>query len=462
MTLKLKFTLLVATCVLILLGSYYFFAVRSANNAIIGFNEQSAVIFNSSLLEDDKVENLIKKQDEQATIRDIAIGIYAQFPEQVFILTKGFQLEHSSLEQTETSVKINSVESGFQFLIKQLQLATIVVQISGPQVEFEWQGQSYQLFWFPKVTLDRQEQQSHLRDQINNSFLKNLFMLSAVAIVLSWCGASYFLQPLKTLKHSFEDIKQGQLDTRIEPKHQDEVGELITGFNQLTAWLQGLHQQYAQMNSDLSHELRTPINAMQSRLEAMEDGLLSLSNEQIVILQKELKQIKQLIDDLTLLSPTSANALTLNLSETNVSQLAQDVLSRYTDTATDMNVQLQGQITPDVYWTLDESRLRQVLINLLDNAFKYGTSGGEISLVVKASENTLTILVTDNGEGLSQTQQEQVFKRFYRVHQDRNQKGMGLGLPICHYLVSLMKGNIELKSAPNQGCVFNLTFYQAS
>ena len=461
MKLKTKFTLLVASCVFLLLGSFYFISVRSADSAIVNFNEQSAVIFNTSLLDDDGVETELSKMRSSLPVEAMFDNLSQSFSDQSFILTQNSQLRLHNLA-ADIGVEMKAVSAGFQFLIKQPDVATSVVQITSPQLNLQWQGMSYDLFWFPTITLQRQEQQTQLREQINNSFLLNLALLSAVAVVLSWIGASYFLRPLNKLKESFVSIKQGKLDTRQEIWQQDEVGELIQGFNQLAAWLQGLHQQYEQMNSDLSHELRTPINAMQSRLEAMEDGLLELSKEQVGILLDELAQMKRLIDDLSLLSLTESSSLTLNMQRVNVSELMCGVLSRYDLMAAKLGIELVGEIAKDIEWRLDESRLRQVLINLLDNAFKYGADGQYICVSLQSSDNQLLLRVIDRGQGMTEQQQADAFKRFYRVHPDRNKEGLGLGLPICQHLVALMAGTMTLTSAPGQGCTFTLIFSSSS
>ena len=236
------------------------------------------------------------------------------------------------------------------------------------------------------------------------------------------------------------------------------MSDILSSFNRLAAWLQGLHQQYKQMNSDLSHELRTPLNAMQSRIEAMEDGIVPISKEQLALLSKELTSINQLIDDLSLLSLTESNQLKLQPEEVNLSELMDRLKTRYTLQAQRDEVTLISEIQENIVHYVDELRLRQILINLIDNAFKYGADGKKIQITLTRASSGIEIIIQDYGKGISLEQQRSIFERFYRVQTSRtDNNSLGLGLPICKQLSSLMDIALELKSDLNQGTKFKLT-----
>ncbi|MCO1337057.1 HAMP domain-containing protein [Microbulbifer sp. OS29] len=136
------------------------------------------------------------------------------------------------------------------------------------------QNATYSLIWMPELLANHGKKQDRLKEQLNNDFTLTLIALSLVAICLSWVGAWYFLRPLKVLKTNFTQLEQGQLDTRMTIERHDEVGEIIHSFNHLATWLQDMNRQYKQMSSDLAHEIRTPLTGMQSRIEAMQDGIV--------------------------------------------------------------------------------------------------------------------------------------------------------------------------------------------
>ena len=355
------------------------------------------------------------------------------------------------------------MERGHQFKITPLKQSPLLIQFSQEQLLLHDQTGEYALFWLPKNTLERKHQQSLLMSRLADEFMLSLLGLSLLAALLSWLGAWYFLKPLKHLKHSFKDIENGNLDTRVEVTKHDEVGEILASFNRLAAWLQGLHQQYRQMNSDLSHELRTPLNAIRSRIEAMEDGILPMEPEQLSVLGKEVESLSQLIDDLSLLSLTESNQLTLQFDEVNITQLITDLMAKYQHQASSLGIVFTSDLAPNTRLVTDAKRLRQILVNLLDNAFKYGSAGRFIKVSLHAFDTYVDVAVEDHGDGMSQTQLDNIFERFYRVQTSRNDtNSLGLGLPICKQLAELLCATLTVVSEPNKGAKFSLRLFKKS
>lgn len=122
-------------------------------------------------------------------------------------------------------------------------------------------------------------------------------------------------------------------------------------------------------------------------------------------------------------------------------------------------MKLNADILEDVTVTLDAGRVRQIVVNLLDNAFKYGADGGVVTLKLSYQDNELVITVADCGQGMSPNQLEQVFERFYRAQGSRHDtSSLGLGLPICRQLAELMGATLTATSTENQGASFSLRF----
>ena len=458
MKLKTKFTLLVASCTFLLLGSYYLMSVHSASNAFTEFNQQSVVMMSSDLLDEDDVDETLNKLDSALPIPELLKQLSTLFDKQLFIIVD----EHNQTTLPESAkdykAQYITVNNGHQFTISQSKQRLLILQFTHTQLKLDRKAKKYKLFWLPKQLLARKQHESMMMQNLSDQFMLNLFGLSIIAAILSWFGAWYFLKPLSQLKNNFENIEKGHLDTRIDVNNQDEVSDILSSFNRLAAWLQGLHQQYKQMNSDLSHELRTPLNAMQSRIEAMEDGIVPISKEQLALLSKELTSINQLIDDLSLLSLTESNQLKLQPEEVNLSELMGRLKTRYTLQAQRDEVTLISEIQENIVHYVDELRLRQILINLIDNAFKYGADGKKIQITLTRASSGIEIIIQDYGKGISLEQQRSIFERFYRVQTSRtDNNSLGLGLPICKQLTSLMGIALELKSDLNQGTKFKLT-----
>jgi len=460
MKLRTKFTLLVASCTFVLLGIYYLLSVYSASNAFVEFNQKSVVQMTTALLDDDEVEAQITSLPPSLPVQQQFTALSHVFTEQLFILVQNERVILPLESATELRISYIAVERGHQFKIVPFNQSPLLVQFSQEQLLLNDQTGEYALFWLPKNTLERKHQESLLMSRLADECMLSLLGLSLLAALL---GAWYFLKPLKHLKHSFKDIENGKLDTRIEVTKHDEIGEILASFNRLAAWLQGLHQQYRQMNSDLSHELRTPLNAIRSRVEAMEDGILPMEPEQLSVLGKEVESLSQLIDDLSLLSLTESNQLSLQFEEIDITQLITDLMAKYQLQASSLGIVFTSDLAPNTKLVTDGKRLRQILVNLLDNAFKYGAAGQFIKVSLHACDTYFDVAVEDHGEGMSQTQLDNIFERFYRVQTSRNDtNSLGLGLPICKQLAELLNATLTVVSEPNKGAKFSLRLFKKS
>ncbi|GHF97879.1 sensor histidine kinase [Thalassotalea marina] len=463
MKLKTKFTLLVAGCMLMLLGSYYLLSIRSASHAFVEFNQKSVMLITNAMLEDDIVEASWQEIPKSLNINEQLAALAAKHNDQIFVLLD--EQQHMVIQGKNSYAEFQyvPVDDGHQFKVILPGHSPFLVQYSRAQLTLNWQNKAYALFWLPRDSLDRKQQESLLMSRLADEFMVSLLVLSLLAAGLSWLGAWYFLRPLKRLKSGFTAIEQGQLDTQIAVKGKDEVADIVAGFNRLAAWLHALHQQYRQMNSDLSHELRTPINAIRSRIEAMEDGIVPMNAEQLSILSADLNSLNQLVDDLSLLSLTESKQLVLELSKISLSDLLDEIAARYQLQAVQAGIELQVNIQSNVIANIDALRVRQIVVNLLDNAFKYGAQGKVIALTLERSEQYTDIVVSDKGQGMNEQQQQAVFGRFYRAQQSRSDKNsLGLGLAICRQLAELMDAQLLLHSAPNKGATFTLRFSDIS
>ena len=457
MKLTTKFTLLVTGCTFLLLGSYYFMSIHSASNAFLKFNQQSVVLTSQGLLNDALVSKALTKQSPKLSINEKFARLSNEFPNQQFMLVNKRQKALSSVHDLHHEISYIPVDNGYQFKIVQADTEPLIVQFNQGQMDFVVDDTLYELFWFPRSMFKQKQAENRLLTRLADEFMLSLLVLSLIAAGLSWLGAWYFLRPLKQLKMSFLDIEHGKLDTRISVQRKDEVGEILSSFNNLASWLQGLHQQYKQMNSDLSHELRTPLHAIGSRIEAMEDGLIPMDSEQLQILARELKSINRLIDDLSLLSITESNQLSLQYANADVTQMLKTLVERYTLRAKQAGIELNSKISPNITATIDEQRVRQIVINLIDNAFKYGASGKEININLQEHDTYLAIEISDNGQGMNSEQQSAVFERFYRIQQSRSDNNsLGLGLPICMHLAQLMNSELSLVTSQGEGASFTL------
>ena len=257
------------------------------------------------------------------------------------------------------------------------------------------------------------------------------------------------------LKAGFSRLEQGDLSVQIDSERTDEVGSIFLSFNQLSATLQRLQQQYKQMSSDIAHELRTPLTALRSRLEAIQDGLLKADAVQVEQLLDDLHNLTRLVDDLRLLSLSEAGQLKVELQPVDLSAMLQHLHQTYQPLAQQLLLEFELQLQ-EAQVLADPLRLRQVITNLLDNAFKYGAAGRKINVSVQPAGSNWQLVVSDQGPGIQALPVEQVFERFYRDPISGKQPGSGLGLAICKQLTELMQGQISVHSEVGKGSSFSL------
>ena len=219
--------------------------------------------------------------------------------------------------------------------------------------------------------------------------------------------------------------------------------------------------------SRMSHELRTPLNAVLGFAQLLEvdqqDPLSEAQRSRVQDLQRGGRHLLGLINDVLDVARIEAGTLHLVLVPVEVSAMAQECLNLVQSLCMEQDIELQ--VTPlSTSWVLaDPMRLRQVLLNLLSNAIKYNRPGGQVTLSWCVDGKQVRIAVRDTGPGLSDTQQQKLFRAFERLQADRTGvEGTGIGLALSKWLVDLMQGSIGVNSAPGDGSEFWFTLQQAA
>lgn len=439
---------------MLMLGSYYWLSLHSARNAIVDFNKRSSVTMAKLELDDDVVMPYLRRLDVKQP-HALVTSLAQHFSGYAFILVDNTGVVASSLHAPVT-LSGEQLESGYRFVLQQPGHPASVINVpAAPEPVVLEKEAAAGLYWLPLAWLDVGKQQDQLSQWLNNRFMQLFLVLSLLAVLLSWLGARWLVQPVQQLLQGFAALRSGRLGWRIQSARADEMGQLFAGFNHLAADLQRLDQQYRQMSADLAHELRTPLTAVIGRLEAMQDGVVPADAEQLAQLQTDVARISNIIEDLNLLSLTQAGQLNLTLVAVDVSSLLAQLQRSYQAQADKMDLVLQMHCAADLVVQADSGRLLQVLSNLLNNAFRYGASGGSILLHASAQEGVVQISVQDKGPGLPPELRAQLFQRY---NHSRTQGGAGLGLAICYQLCQLMQAEIKATSPDTGGLCVSLSF----
>lgn len=213
--------------------------------------------------------------------------------------------------------------------------------------------------------------------------------------------------------------------------------------------------------ANVSHELRTPLSAVRSLTETLQDGLIKTPQDRsryYGYILRECMRLSRLVEDLLELSRLQSGSVALQKGTVELSRICTDIHLRYATIALDLGIEFSVACEPDcppVYSNAD--RIMQVLVILLDNAFKFAQEGGHVKLYTTHDEHTVTVYVQDDGEGIDKEDLPHVFERFYKAEKSHSGGGTGLGLSIAREVLTLMGETIAVESERGVGTTFRFT-----
>lgn len=264
----------------------------------------------------------------------------------------------------------------------------------------------------------------------------------------------YFLfrqivSPIQAVTSAASTIAAGNLNQRVPVRSNDEVGTLARTFNRMADTLEQDQKTRQTMIADIAHELRTPVTILQSNLEAMLDGVLATSPEEIASLRDEAELLSRLIADLRLLSLAEAGQLKLEKRPVPVNHLVQRVIDGFRMQVAEQKVTILAEVKdPLPLITIDGDRMSMVLRNLISNALRYTSENGKIVLSATQEDREILLEVTDTGIGIAPADLPFIFDRFYRADKSRSRSsgGSGIGLAIVKQLVEAHGGSVSASS----------------
>jgi signal transduction histidine kinase len=273
------------------------------------------------------------------------------------------------------------------------------------------------------------------------------------AVVLS----SYILRPIEALTAASARLAAGDLGARVAPLGADEIGDLGRSFNAMADGLARLERLREDMVADIAHELRTPLTHIRGRIEAIQDGRITPSQDVIDALHEDALLLQRLVQDLQDLSLADAGALRLAREPVSLDAMLSAQISAMPAAHLPITVRLDAAL-PRVY--ADPARLRQMLNNLLDNAVRHTPDGGSVWIGARALAGRVEVTVHNDGSTLDEADLSAIFERFYRADRSRSRDtgGAGLGLAIVKKLVEAHGGRVRAENTtpPGVSVIFTL------
>ena len=317
---------------------------------------------------------------------------------------------------------------------------------------------------------------SSLEDVENalNSLLLILVITVPSALMLASVGGQFLankaLNPVDHITQTARQITSQNLNQRIKPlKVRDEISRLVETFNEMISRLDKSFHQMKQFSSDASHELKTPLTILKGEVEVAlrKERTIQEYEQTLRSNLEEINRMSTVVDDLLLLSKTDIEQLPLHRDNISLTKILNDVVVQVDILAQAKQVRVQlVNSDGDMIILGDELRIRELLLNLIENGIKYTPEKGFVSVTLDTErvpdESTggsirfARITVSDTGIGIAKKDQEKIFDRFFRVDKARSREegGSGLGLSICKWIVEAHQGRISVESELGKGSSF--------
>lgn len=285
------------------------------------------------------------------------------------------------------------------------------------------------------------------------------FMIIFILIVLVFFMSQLLLDPLNSTLKVVQKMSEGHLNARIKVKGYDEFSRLGIAFNDMAKKLEQVEKTREEFVSNVSHELKTPLSSIKVLTESIllqENVPTEMYNEFLQDINSEIDRMTNIVNDLLNLVKLDQRELGLNLKQTDLNKVIEDILKRLNPLADQKEINVEYDEIRKILIEADEMKLSLALSNLVENAIKYTPDGGKVVVTVDSDHQNAFVKVEDTGIGINEEEQKKVFNRFYRVDKtrDRETGGTGLGLAITHSTVLLHNGSIKLNSKENEGTTF--------
>ena len=290
-----------------------------------------------------------------------------------------------------------------------------------------------------------------------------LLSLIALAIVaLMFFSGLYFVKsiviPVRQISETARSYAEGDFSERIEKVKDDELGELCDAINYMATELENTDKIKNEFISSVSHELRTPLTAIKGWSETLceMDADPETFQKGMRVITGEAQRLSQMVEELLDFSRIQDGRFTLHKETMDILAELEDAVLIYTERAKSLGIEMiydGPEMLPFVYG--DRSRLRQVFINIIDNAVKYSNTGGRVTVEALQVKSDIVILITDTGVGIAPEDLPKIKTKFYKANHTR--RGSGIGLAVANEIVEIHDGSIAINSELGKGTTVQIS-----
>ena len=281
--------------------------------------------------------------------------------------------------------------------------------------------------------------------------------MGAIMITLVLISGLYFVssivKPVRQVTGVARKIAMGDLSARLKPKSSDEIGELCDAINYMASELGKTETLKNDFLSSVSHELRTPLTAIRGWGETVSMAIGSDDDtvrRGIDVILSETGRLSNLVEELLDFSRLQSGSFKVNMQPTDILPVVDEAVNMYEEIARKQGIAMTYfPLTVSVCVKADRDRLKQVFINIIDNAVKYTNSGGQIIISAVMDDNCIRIIVQDTGVGIPKRDVDHVKERFYKAN--KTVRGSGIGLAVADEIIKQHNGLLLVESTENVG-----------
>ena len=302
--------------------------------------------------------------------------------------------------------------------------------------------------------------------QVDQQVLTLIILITIIGVSILFfviMSSSYFINsiinPIGQIGDTARLIAQGDFDARLEKSNDDEIGDLCDTINNMAEELSATDRMKNDFISSVSHELRTPLTAIKGWAETMQEGGdldESTRRKGIHVILSETERLSSMVEELLDFSRIQSGRFNIQLEKLDVVAELSDAVLMFDERARREGITLLYE-EPEEFVVLmgDRNRLRQVFVNVIDNALKYSSAGGTVRVEAARVGTSFQVVVSDTGCGISAEDLPKVKTKFYKANFTR--RGSGIGLAVANEIVQQHNGSLELASQVGKGTVVTIT-----
>lgn len=267
-----------------------------------------------------------------------------------------------------------------------------------------------------------------------------------------------FLEPIKTLGEAMQKVADGDFSTRVETKSTSaEIQEIFSGFNIMTEELASTEILQTDFVSNVSHEFKTPINAIEGYTTLLQstDNIDEIENEYIEKILFNTKRLSSLVSNILLLSKIENQSIQTNRVKFRLDEQIRETIVALEQSWTEKNIELNVELEETEYYG-SEALTYHIWSNIIGNAVKFSPDCGTVKINLTKEQDNILFIVEDDGPGLSEEAKKHLFDKFYQADSSHKQEGNGLGLALVKRIVTIIGGEVLAENTEDGGCRFTV------